>query len=400
MTYKKLSIHNIIHYVQETSELKDRFLNYSHIEVKEIGDGNLNYVYLIRENGRPEADLIIKQAVPYCRCLGEEYALNIERSHFEMRSLLHFSKLLPQHIPKIIKADEDMALIAMQYLGDHITARKALINAKHLPNLVEHITSFMAENLFKTSSFYLSSHDKRELIQQFNNNKDLCKITEDYVFTLPFTENKHERLTDSVKEKIISLKYKFMNHTEALLHGDMHTGSMMVNEKETYIFDSEFAVFGPIGFEVGMVLANFIFAWARQVVDGNDIYAANIRQSVFQIWNQFESKFLHHWQKKDGNALSAENFLTQNSLDMFKSKMMKQFLQDSIGFACCELLRRILGVAKVEDIETIEDKATYEQTKEAIIQIAITILLKYETMNSINDLSPFFTLNIKHLKVA
>ena len=56
-----------------------------------------------------------------------------------------------------------------------------------------------------------------------------------------------------LKVAVAEMKYAFMNHSEALLHGDLHIGSIMANNEETYVIDPEFAFFGPIGFDVGAV---------------------------------------------------------------------------------------------------------------------------------------------------
>ena len=53
------------------------------------------------------------------------------------------------------------------------------------------------------------------------------------------------------KQKVLELKYKFMTQSDALIHGDLHTGSIMLNKKETYIIDPEFAFVGPFGFDIG-----------------------------------------------------------------------------------------------------------------------------------------------------
>jgi 5-methylthioribose kinase len=53
---------------------------------------------------------------------------------------------------------------------------------------------------------------------------------------------------------ISRLKLKFMGSPEALIHGDLHTGSIMVTQSETLVIDPEFAFYGPMGFDIGAVL--------------------------------------------------------------------------------------------------------------------------------------------------
>lgn len=59
----------------------------------------------------------------------------------------------------------------------------------------------------------------------------------------------------------VCLQAKFITEAQALLHGDMHTGSLMVTQDTTYAIDAEFAVYGPIAFDVGKFLANLLLAF-------------------------------------------------------------------------------------------------------------------------------------------
>ena len=56
------------------------------------------------------------------------------------------------------------------------------------------------------------------------------------------------------------LKLKFLTSAEALVHGDLHTGSIMVTEEDTRAIDPEFAFFGPMGFDVGALIGNLLIA--------------------------------------------------------------------------------------------------------------------------------------------
>lgn len=54
---------------------------------------------------------------------------------------------------------------------------------------------------------------------------------------------------------------RFMERQQALLHGDLHTGSLMCTEDTTYVIDAEFAFCGPIAFDVGKMIANLLIAY-------------------------------------------------------------------------------------------------------------------------------------------
>lgn len=60
---------------------------------------------------------------------------------------------------------------------------------------------------------------------------------------------------------LVALQAKFVENQQALLHGDLHTGSLMVTEDTTYVIDAEFAFYGPIAFDVGKMVANLLIAY-------------------------------------------------------------------------------------------------------------------------------------------
>jgi len=248
LEYKELNVDSVLDFVQEIPSVKEYFGSDS-LSVSEIGDGNLNYVYLVKSEDDDRKALIVKQAVEYLRCVGEEYALSRERMSFEIRALKKAYAVLPKHVPKIYYENEDMSLVIMQYLGDHEIMRKALLETTTFPLFTHHISQYLASTLFYTSSLYLQSDKKRELMDEFNKNTELCKLSEDFVFTTAYMDdetNDNENVKDNpraqelfedmeFKSKIMELKYKFMTHSDALLHGDLHTGSIMLNERETFV---------------------------------------------------------------------------------------------------------------------------------------------------------------------
>ena len=58
-----------------------------------------------------------------------------------------------------------------------------------------------------------------------------------------------------------NLQAIFMERQQALLHGDLHTGSFMVTEETTYAIDAEFAFYGPIAFDICKMIANLLLAF-------------------------------------------------------------------------------------------------------------------------------------------
>jgi 5-methylthioribose kinase len=132
--------------------------------------------------------------------------------------------------------------------------------------------------LFNTSDFRLSGSAKKERIGAFLSNTAMCQISEDLIFDEPYFTapmNRHTspqldaaasalaRDTD-LKVAVQIMKWCFMNQPECLIHGDLHTGSIMVTQDDTRVIDPEFAVYGPMGFDIGVLLANFLMAYLAQ----------------------------------------------------------------------------------------------------------------------------------------
>ncbi|MEA2091841.1 MAG: S-methyl-5-thioribose kinase, partial [Campylobacterota bacterium] len=222
MEYKELCVSSVISYLESVKEVMDYFGG-DELKAIEIGDGNLNYVYLVSSISDAKKALIVKQAVPYLRCVGEEFALSRERMTYEIRALSKFKEIAPDFVPNLYHTNEEMSIVVMEYLQSHIILREGLTAKQKYPNFSEHISTYLACTLFETSSLSLDSACKRELIAEFNSNTELCKLTEDFVFTFAFMENetndadnvKDNSLAKKLfadmefKEKVLDLKYKF-----------------------------------------------------------------------------------------------------------------------------------------------------------------------------------------------
>ena len=53
--------------------------------VREVGDGNLNLVFIVEG---PAGGVVVKQALPYVRLVGDSWPLPLERSWFEYNALV------------------------------------------------------------------------------------------------------------------------------------------------------------------------------------------------------------------------------------------------------------------------------------------------------------------------
>lgn len=398
MEYFILTNETAIKYALEEPSIAG-FLDSIELECSEIGDGNLNQVFLIKTKIEPYRSIILKQALPYLRCVGEAYPLGRDRMRYEIRSLEKFSEVCPEHTPIIYHSDEDMCLVAMQNLDSHVIMRKGITEGVKYPMFAEHISDFLAKTLFFTSSFALESADKRKLEARFLGNAELCKLTEDFVFTLPFMNhetNRHDTLIDEqvkavrsdgeFKRAVMRLKNRFMNFPEALIHGDLHTGSIMLNEKETFVIDSEFAFFGPIGFDVGAVFGNLLMGYAASKALGRYEYAGWLLETAQHLLELFAIKFKKLLKEQGGGASFGEaSFWEEIDMDIFIDEYISGLMQDSAGFAGCKMMRRQMGIAHILEIDSIEDEKVRAEASREVIAMARRLVVGYSRVSRPKD---------------
>ncbi len=338
----------------------------------EIGDGNVNLIF--RLSG-PSGQVLIKQAVPYLRCVGESWPLSVRRNYFEYKALEAHAAVAAEYLPRVLAFDEASAAMVMEFLADHVILRRGVMQGIVYPKFSEHITDYMAKTLFFTSDLFLSAGEKKQKMKLFCDNVDLCKITEDLIFTDPYRVAETNRWTtpqlDSIarafasdvelKVAITELKAKFLSASEALIHGDLHSGSIMVNQQETKVIDPEFAYYGPMGFDVGLLLANFFLGYFSQagLACNPPEYEAWLLEQVEQIWSKFERKFCGLWDQHLQGDYLPERLLTGDSgalvINRVRSDYMARLFDDSVRFAASEMIRRILGLAHVADLDDIAD---------------------------------------------
>lgn len=362
------------------------FPDLSTVQVAEIGDGNLNLVFKL-EDATTARSLIVKQALPYAKVVGESWPLTLDRARIESQALQKFATTTPQLVPHVFYSDETLATTVMEDLSSHIILRKGLIEGKRYPNLAEHIGTFLAKNFFFTSDFFLHPFAKKDQVRNFIN-PELCKITEDLVFTDPFfdagTNNFPIELRPQVEKlwkdaelklEVAQLKYQFLTQAEVLLHGDLHTGSIFVTEESTKVIDAEFAYYGPIGFDLGQFFANLILNSLSQyahIQDDNQRadYQNYLLQTIKDTWHHFASQFSQLWYEKGEEAYTK----VEGYVDRFLDKV----LEDTIGFAGCEVIRRTIGLAHVADLDSIDNLTLQVQLKARALKLG-AILIKQRT---------------------
>jgi 5-methylthioribose kinase len=348
----------------------------------------------------------VKQALPYVRLVGESWPLPLSRSHYEYLALTHQARLAPGLVPAVLHHNEPLALVVMELLEPHIIMRKGLVAGATYPRFVDDITSFLARTLYFSSDLAVPAAQKKEGIAAFAGNHALCKITEDLIFTDPYRVAEQNRWTQpwldataaafrenlDLHVAVSRLKLKFLNAPEALIHGDLHTGSIMVTDGATVVIDPEFAFYGPMGFDIGAVIANLLMAYLassghERTPGDRHAFEAWMLETVEKVWTEFAHKFLQLWRTQaDGDAYPATLFQGEAGaarLEAERQAYMDRLFGDTVGFAAAKIIRRILGLAHNADFEQIEDPKQRAICEARSLRLARAMMLETSAFSTI-----------------
>lgn len=384
--------------ILEYSKEKFKYFNSEDTTCNEIGDGNLNYVYRVKNNKK---SVIIKQAGVHTRSNSSGRILDINRNKKEAEILTYYGKKFPKLAPKIFYIDETMKLFIMEDLKDCIILRDALIKGKILYHLSEQITDFIIETTLSTADFFTDAFSKKNEVIKYTN-KELCKISEELVFTEPFFNLLKENVFSKRLKKYVEkefyknkklqfeaakLKYEFMNNPQALIHGDLHTGSIFTNDKYIKVMDCEFAFYGPIGYDLGTLIANLIFSYVYHLnITNNKKFMRFIYNAINDIIKLFKKKFLIKF-KKDIKDISAKN-------EEFKKYYLDNILKYSFGICGLEIIRRTTGCARVKEIESVSDEKKRADIEYNLLKIGKEVIMQREKLIKVADFTNWLKFNL------
>ena len=378
MKYYSLDKEKVIEYVEQA----EIFAQDGQLIAEEIGDGNLNLVFRIRENGH---SVILKQALPYLRVAGESWPLTLDRVRIEADAIEVQEQYVSGLVPKILHRNNDMALMVMEDLNPLEVMRGGMIRMKKYPEFAEHISTFMANMFFYTSELYMTSLEKKALVKKFVN-PELCDITEKLIFTDPYYDAESNIINPALKpylEKVFwkkdalrleasKMKYKFLTEAQSLLHGDFHTGSIFASEEKTIVFDTEFAFVGPSAFDMGLLMGNILINYVSW--SGKDYPAETIKdyrrytlETIGDISTMFEAKFIQNWENDCSDVTG--------NVSGYRQFYMRNLFVDMIGFASTVMVRRMHGLAHNVDVDEIEDLDVRKDVQILILELAEELMM-------------------------
>ena len=371
--------------------------------VDEVGDGNLNLVYKVSSDS---GNIIIKQALPYVRLVGDSWPLPLSRSFYEHEVLVRQAKRDPGSVPVIYYFDKEQAIIAMEMFLPHIILRKKLISGEYINGLAQRLGEFCARNAFRGSDLSLQTADKKSDTAMFQGNLALMAITESLVFTEPYFEaemNHHTEGLDPIvkilrsdvkmKSEAQKMLMKFTSNTETLCHGDLHSGSVMCTDNETKVIDPEFGFYGPMGFDIGMLISNYLMAYFSQPGhrDSEKLseYQNWILKVIEETFETFQQEFKKLWNsERTGILFPSSMFEDQgDSSDFALNEMLEHIWQDAVAVCGIEMHRRVLSLAHNADFEEINDTKKRSQLEARNLMMGRELILNNKSIKNARALT-------------
>lgn len=387
--YRTFTIDDAMRFADEHSEL---FGDHSKLRCEEFGDGNLNLVFRV-ENDKGTS-LIVKQALPYARCVGESWPLTIDRARIEAEVLLAHRKLCPDHTVEVLHYDAEVAAILMEDLKNYQILRGELNAAKQFAHLAPQMAAYLANTLFYTSDFALTGPGKKQQVGRFLN-PELCLITEDLFFTDPYCNHERNNIhaeirtdaqqlwhDEALQAEVAQLKADFLSKPQALLHGDVHSGSIFINAENCKVIDAEFGFYGPVGFDVGSLLGNLLLNYLGHFgLSADDSKREQHQQyllgQITTLWQQFASQF------KQLMANECREPALQNAL--YQQRFLQQVFADALGYAGCELIRRTVGLAHVTDLDSISNTTKRAECERKALKLGRELIMQRGSLANIEQ---------------
>ena len=381
---------------------------------EEDGDGFINFVYRVSDETHK---LIVKQSSKEARSKGD-FDLSLDRYKLEYESMKIHKAIVPDLLPDLYDIDTENRIFITEDVSHLKISRFQLIKGVQYPKLADQVARFMAASEFYTSRYYLDSKTYRGLDVHFMNVK-MRKIIEDVMFLTAITpDDKEGRPLDPdferfarfviADERIIlartKLRHLFMNTSDCLIHGDLHTSNIFASQDDCKIIDMEYAHYAPFAYDMGYFLANFIAQYCAATFRPFESEEARASYKEYCI------KMIH-----DTYMKYCEYFITychQDSLPEYRNipGLEEDFcmtaLHNFIGFAASPMLGRICNLIPYADYDEIKDPIQQHNAKCMSIILNRQMLLKYENYESIDEfiddikgIEQIYCRNIKDLKL-
>ena len=366
-----LNLKTVVEYMRQDPNGKGIFSPSHELLAEELGEQTINLVFRVWSVQDPGRSVVLKQALPYVSRVGKGWPLTPERLNIEAAAMQLHHICCSDRVPELYRHDPQTYIMIMQDLHPRQVVREALNEGQRFTLLGKQMGKYLGQVLGKTSDFGQPTVEKRKKRAKFAN-PYLSRLTEDLILINPFRENgwgNREGLSDrkelqtlrsdpAVLERMAVLRYRYRNSTQALLHGDLHLGSILADQTSAKVIDLECATYGPMGFDIGILVGSLLINWETQ--EKPDYHL----QMIDDLWETFTREIRGTWKKLDRHDWPLS----------FLEKLLTQFWEDAAGYAAAEMVRRVAGMTPVSDLERVENPAQRREMDCDLVTMAQALL--------------------------
>lgn len=292
-------------------------------QISSPGEGNMNVVIRVNTNHRT---FILKQSRSYVRKY-PNLAAPLERIHTEYQ---WYKAVNPDNsvsfTPKTIHYALTENLLMLEDIGE----------SQDL-SLLYHRREISNEDLERLTKMLTSIHES-EIPNSYPENIPLRELNYQHIFMLPFMKENGFELDGvqeglqklsmpykqdiTLKAKISALGKQYLSQGDTLLHGDYYPGSWLRTIDDIFIIDPEFSFVGLAEFDLGVLAAHLIL-------------------------------------------ISGDNSYIPMACEMYDRNCNYNLVQQLAGV---EIMRRIIGLAQLPLVRTLEEK-------DQLLQLARELIL-------------------------
>ncbi len=293
------------------------------VVVEAAGDGNINWVRRARDAaGR---SVIVKQARPALERF-PQYRVDPVRMVFEARYGEVVRAQVPAQadvLPRVIAFDEDSRVLVMEDLGDAPRLDALLADGRAEPATLEALGAFLG-------AVHRATRAVADTLSSRFANDEMRALHGEHIFTLPYAPNdfpiepRLRALADELlarpglRARIAELRSRYYERRDALVHGDVQAGNVLVQDGRPRLLDAEIAHVGDPAFDLGQALAHV------------HVHRAHARDAV--PFAACEAALLAGYAREAGES--------------------SELARDARAFAGVEILRRAIGAARLSILGT------------------------------------------------
>jgi 5-methylthioribose kinase len=166
----------------------------------------------------------------------------------------------------------------------------------------------------------------------------------------------------------------------------------MCTDSETKIIDPEFGFYGPIGFDIGMLISNFLMAYFSQPghrsQNNLEDYQDWLLSVIEEIYSTFIREFSNLWHNERHGILFPKTLFEDqgHSSEAALCDMLQHIWSDALGVCGIEMHRRILSLAHNADFEDISDLKIRSRLEARNLLMGRQLILERDQIKDINAL--------------